>query len=1076
MTVPDILTVISELTDLENAISNAQKAVELTDDGHPNKPMYFLNLSISQHTHFERLGELADLENAISNAQKAVELTDDGHPDKPMYLSNFGISQQTHFEHLGELADLENAVSNNQKAVELTDDGHSDKPMYLSNLGISQRTRFKCLGELADLENAISNVQKAVELTDGGHPDKPMYLSNLGISQCTRFERLGELADLENAISNVQKAVELTDGGHPDKPMYFSNLGNSQQTRFERLGELADLENAMFNKQKAVELTDDGHPSKPGRLSNLGNSQHTRFERLGELADLENAISNIQKTVELTDDRHPDKPMYFLNLSISQHSHFERLGELADLGNAISNAQKAVELTDDGHPGKPGRLSILCISQRTRFKRLGELADLENAISNVQKAVELIDDEHPDKPRYFSSLGISQQTRFECLGELADLNSAISNTQKAVELTDDGHPDKPGHLSNLSGGKQARFRCLGQLADINSAIFHIQSALDLTDMGDPDRSLWLLNLGICHEHHFVSLKDESHRVAAISAFEEAAYSNTAYPSTALSAARKWADLSHRGGDLLSALQGYRTALEILPRVAWLGLDAFSRHDQLLEIKSENLGCQAATCAIQLGHLDEAVELLDLGRSVYWQQASSLRSDLGALKLEDKELAKDLETVGRQLDTGNFSDSNFTGERQGAVNTSEEFGRQRRNLVGKWERLVERVRELPRFRYFLKPIPVHQLRQAATTGRVVIINISDLGADALTFKRTGPIEHIQLPAINLDTISEIAGKVILNRSAEARSITDIRHIRRVGNTENLRNTLSVIWHKVLVPVFRKIQIPLESNPDLPQHRIWWYLTGPLTFIPIHAAGPDKGTIDVSRIFVSSYVTTLDSLFKAQQKLTRGSAGRRRLMAISQPNTPGQNPIPQCTQEVQSVIKGAASAGWVLEDIVALHGPDATVERVSAALDTCSWAHFACHGSQDPVLGMKSAFALHDGHLELGQIASKQLSVGQFAFLSACYAASGLKELPGEAMHLAAGLQFAGFPSVIATMWAICDEDAPKIAHHTYRYLLRNGMKGLDPSDAATALNRAVLALREDPDVTIDRWAPFIHFGI
>src|SRR6202042_1321334 len=101
--------------------------------------------------------------------------------------------------------------------------------------------------------------------------------------------------------------------------------------------------------------------------------------------------------------------------------------------------------------------------------------------------------------------------------------------------------------------------------------------------------------------------------------------------------------------------------------------------------------------------------------------------------------------------------------------------------------------------------------------------------------------------------------------------------------------------------------------------------------------------------------------------------------------------------------------------------------------CSWAHFACHGSQDSGSGMKSAFALHDGRLELGKIASKRLSSGQFAFLSVCHAASGIKDLPGEAKHLAAGLQFAGFPSVIATMWSIRDDDAPKVAEHTYQYL-------------------------------------------
>jgi len=128
------------------------------------------------------------------------------------------------------------------------------------------------------------------------------------------------------------------------------------------------------------------------------------------------------------------------------------------------------------------------------------------------------------------------------------------------------------------------------------------------------------------------------------------------------------------------------------------------------------------------------------------------------------------------------------------------------------------------------------------------------------------------------------------------------------------------------------------------------------------------------------------------------------------------------------------------------------------------------------GTNSAFLLHDGSMKLSHIASKKLFSGRFAFLSACHTAAGQHELPGEAMHLAGGLQFAGFHSVIATMWGICDNDAPVVAKHTYEYLFRNGTEGVDPSEAATALNRAILRLREDPNVTIDRWAPFIHFGI
>jgi CHAT domain-containing protein len=147
-----------------------------------------------------------------------------------------------------------------------------------------------------------------------------------------------------------------------------------------------------------------------------------------------------------------------------------------------------------------------------------------------------------------------------------------------------------------------------------------------------------------------------------------------------------------------------------------------------------------------------------------------------------------------------------------------------------------------------------------------------------------------------------------------------------------------------------------------------------------------------------------------------------------------------------------------------------------MDQCSWVHFACHGLQDPISGMQSAFVLHDGDLELAQIASKRLHHSGFAFLSVCHAASGLQNLPGEAMHLAAGLQFIGFASVIATMWGINDEDAPKVAAHTYEYLFRDGFHNCDPSETATALHHAVKRLRDNPEVTLDRWAPFIHFGI
>jgi CHAT domain-containing protein len=295
-------------------------------------------------------------------------------------------------------------------------------------------------------------------------------------------------------------------------------------------------------------------------------------------------------------------------------------------------------------------------------------------------------------------------------------------------------------------------------------------------------------------------------------------------------------------------------------------------------------------------------------------------------------------------------------------------------------------------------------------------------------------------------------------------------------------LRSVWIDIIVPIFKKLDVPLEQCAATARRRIWWYPTGHLTFIPIHAAGPgSRHAIDVSHLVISSYVTSLNSLFEVQRRQRQVANHELKLLAVSQPNTPNLRPLPQSILEVEKLIEASYSGAvnsddCIKGDILHLNGSDATVNRVSTSLDSCSLVHFACHGSQDPVYGMQSAFALHNGHLKLSEIASKRLFNGQFAFLSACHAASGLKELPGEAMHLAAGVLFAGFPSVIATMWAIRDEDAPRVAYHTYRHLFRNGLQGFDPSEAAIALNHAIQHLREDPDVTIDQWAPFIHFGI
>jgi CHAT domain-containing protein len=84
---------------------------------------------------------------------------------------------------------------------------------------------------------------------------------------------------------------------------------------------------------------------------------------------------------------------------------------------------------------------------------------------------------------------------------------------------------------------------------------------------------------------------------------------------------------------------------------------------------------------------------------------------------------------------------------------------------------------------------------------------------------------------------------------------------------------------------------------------------------------------------------------------------------------------------------------------LEGQEATVKSVIKGMEAHSWVHLACHAVQDTVEPTKSAFCLHDRHLELSTIITVTFPHADFAFLSACQTATGDVKLSEEAVHLA-----------------------------------------------------------------------------
>ena len=280
---------------------------------------------------------------------------------------------------------------------------------------------------------------------------------------------------------------------------------------------------------------------------------------------------------------------------------------------------------------------------------------------------------------------------------------------------------------------------------------------------------------------------------------------------------------------------------------------------------------------------------------------------------------------------------------------------------------------------------------------------------------------------------------------------------------------------------------KSTPSTPG-RIWWCPTGPLAFLPLHAAGiysqngrspPGSSIFDFA---ISSYTPTVSSLIQKHTRLDKEQQlASSKLLIISQPNTPGCPPIPATTKEMNCISKVFGSFD---AEPLCLEEESASVTRVKLEMESHGSVHFACHATQDFENPLKNGFYLHDGRLELSEIIKQKFAVRGLAFLSACETSTstGDEMLSEEAVHLAAGMLAAGYQSVVATMWSIKDQFGPVVAESFYKDLMERGKAlgktGIDSSGAAHALHHAIQGLREtvgDSEQGLLTWVPYVHFG-
>ena len=210
-----------------------------------------------------------------------------------------------------------------------------------------------------------------------------------------------------------------------------------------------------------------------------------------------------------------------------------------------------------------------------------------------------------------SNLGNSLLKRFQQGGTAADIDVAIDAGRQAVAATPPGHPNLAMHLSNLAIPWSLGSNIAGTARTWTTPSTLARYAVAATPPDHPELAMSLSNLGgflLGFDH----TGDRAELDAAIGYWRKASKMPTAAPAIRLASARSWGSVAADAGRKHEAAEGYRVAVDLLPTVAWHGLDRATREEHLAQWAG--LAADAAACAIQDGRPDLAVELLEQGRS------------------------------------------------------------------------------------------------------------------------------------------------------------------------------------------------------------------------------------------------------------------------------------------------------------------------------------------------------------------------------------------------------------------------------------------------------------------------------
>lgn len=788
-----------EKSDLAAAISHLKRCIRSSALDSFHKAMFQAEMGLYYHSCFHSLSTQPedDLKSSVDCLRLAIKMVPpESPPAQLVYLyCEFGSLLTCQFRYIPDTGLLDEAVNCVKRSVELAVHDDKARSTCLDSLIDMLASRFDILHKAQDLDEAINYQEQSMALSKGirfnfndglelvfSKQKTPGTLDSL-VTYCSllskRFEHSGRVEDLDTATRFaefvVAEAADHPNTAWPQRTKWIRCLANCLMQRFRACARMEDI-------NRVIDLV--AYNWEPECLYDVGKLLVTAFEWFHRKEYLDIAVHYLKLAVARSNIHH--KALAYFQSSFRKHMDIHDINAVKQifdhdpeflenvLNGGVGLVGAALRHNDDWSQRAERMSDLGCaLAMRFEYSERHEDSDIQKAIDCQSRALAMSPATSHVHHRCLMSLGSSHRARFEFQQNRSDIDKAIELQLKALAKLPAPDPYRISALSSLG-----------------------QSFLQLSKSSS-------------NEQHFQEGMDYLH---------EAVVPSYGFTHDRIRASLRWATLLHnRNGypikdntELLRrALEGYEHTILLLARAAWIGLNSSSHLAQLYSTP-RSLAGDAAACAFQIAeadpehremYIEKAVELLDLGQTIFSSQATQLRADLELLYHHKPLLAAELDAVSQKLLRPDLKDTDI-----------KDVGRIMQELANQWDKLVEQVRELPDFCDFLLPIPFSKLRKAAETRPIVIVNVSKHRCDALVIPSEGNLTLLPLPCLSQSQVKSLA--------------TDLTDVFRDGSRQEECGTLlNEMWHAIGEPVVEKLKdlglvesVSVSNSPD-----VRWCLT-------------------------------------------------------------------------------------------------------------------------------------------------------------------------------------------------------------------------------------------------------------